>query len=98
MADQVDAADAAKGCSVSATQLYGVDMFGASMAPKPSGPVAERFLFSPFTVLDAKSGEWMERKRAWMAVGMRSEVGREEVGHARIVARMPRPRTCALID
>lgn len=56
--------------------LYGVDMFGASMAPKPSGPVAERFLFSPFTVLDAKQGEWLERKRAWQAIGLKSEVGR----------------------
>ena len=52
MAGKTHAADAAKGCSVSA-QLYGVDMFGASMAPKPSGPVAEKFLFPPFTVLDA---------------------------------------------
>lgn len=60
-------------------QLYGVDMFGESMAPKPTGPVSERFLFPPFTVLDAKSGDWLERKRAWLAVGMRSEVGREEV-------------------
>ena len=59
-------------------QLYGVDMFGASMAPAPTGPVAERFLFSPFTVLDAKSGDWLERKRAWMAVGLRSEIGRSE--------------------
>lgn len=59
-------------------QLYGVDMFGQSMAPKPNGPVAERFLFSPFTVLDAKSGDWLERKRAWAALGMKSEVGRGE--------------------
>ena len=58
--------------------LYGVDMFGGSMSPKPSGPVAERFLFSPFTVLDAKSGDWMERKRAWLALGLRSEIGRSE--------------------
>ena len=57
-------------------QLYGVDMFGQSMTPKPSGPVAERFLFPPFTVLDAKSGDWLERKRAWQALGMRSEIGR----------------------
>ena len=56
--------------------LYGVDMFGESMAPKPSGPVAERFLFSPFTVLDAKQGEWQERKRAWGTLGIRSEIGR----------------------
>lgn len=57
-------------------QLYGVDMFGGSMAPKPSGPVAERFGFSPFTVLDAKQGDWQERKRAWLAMGLRSELGR----------------------
>lgn len=56
--------------------LYGIDLFGASAAPKPTGPVAERFLFSPFTVLDAKSGDWLERKRAWLAVGMKSELGR----------------------
>ena len=59
-------------------QLYGVDMFGASMAPKPSRPVAEKFLFPPFTVLDARSGDWQERKRAWASLGLRSEVGRTE--------------------
>lgn len=59
--------------------LYGVDLFGASAAPKPTGPVAERFLFSPFTVLDAKSGDWQERKRAWVAMGIEAEVsGRGE--------------------
>lgn len=58
--------------------LYAKDLFGSSSAPKPSGPVAERFLFSPFTVLDAKSGDWMERKRAWLALGLRSEIGRSE--------------------
>jgi len=59
-------------------QLYGVDMFGGSMAPKPSGPVAERFGFSPFTVLDAKQGDWQERKRAWLAMGLKSECGRSD--------------------
>lgn len=57
-------------------QLYGVDLFGESAAPKPQGPVAERFLFSPFTVLDAKAGDWLERKRAWLATGIASELGR----------------------
>jgi hypothetical protein len=56
--------------------LYGTDLFGASAAPKPSGPVAERFLFPPFTVLDAKAADWQERKRAWLAIGLRSELGR----------------------
>ncbi len=59
--------------------LYGVDMFGGSMAPKPSGPVAERFLFSPFTVLDAKAGDWQERKRAWLSIGVEGELHRSGV-------------------
>jgi hypothetical protein len=58
--------------------LYGVDMFGESLAPKASGVVAQRFGFPPFTVLDARSGEWQERKRAWAAIGIKSEVGRAD--------------------
>lgn len=61
--------------------LYGVDLFGESAAPKPTGPVAERFLFSPFTVLDAKQGEWLERKRAWLAIGLQSEIGRDALAY-----------------
>lgn len=58
--------------------LYAPDLFGSSSAPKASGPVAEKFLFPPFTVLDARSGEWQERKRAWASLGMKSEVGRSD--------------------
>lgn len=57
--------------------LYAPDLFGASTSPKPSGPIAERFLIPPFTILDAKQGEWQERKRAWLSVGIQSEVGRD---------------------
>ena len=55
-----------------------VTIFGEeeSLAPKPSGPVAEKFIISPFTILDTRSGVWQERKRAWMAMGIRGEVGR----------------------
>lgn len=56
--------------------LYGVDLFGHSAAPRPAGPIAEKFLFPPFTVLDARSGDWQERKRAWLATGIESELGR----------------------
>lgn len=28
-------------------------------------PLAERFLFAPFSVLDQRRGEWIERKRLW---------------------------------
>lgn len=58
------------------TDLYGFDLLGESAAPKPKGPVLERFLFAPFSVLDARSSEWQERKRAWKAIGIQSELGR----------------------
>jgi hypothetical protein len=46
-------------------------------SPGPGGPgLADRFLVPPFSVLDARQGYWRERKRAWLALGIRSEVGR----------------------
>ena len=56
--------------------LNGVDLFGEPIRRKVSGPVAERFGFPPFSVLDARAGEWQERKRAWLSVGILSEIGR----------------------
>ena len=59
--------------------LHGHDLFGEVVKPKASGPVAERFTLPPFTVLDARMGEWQERKRAWLALGFCSEETRESV-------------------
>lgn len=56
--------------------LHGHDLFGDVVKPKSSGPIAERFLIPPFTILDAKQGEWQERKRAWSAIGIAGEIGR----------------------
>jgi len=56
--------------------LNGRDLFGEPIKQKKKGPVAERFGFSPFSVLDAKQGEWQDRKRAWMAMGINGELGR----------------------
>lgn len=45
--------------------------------PKHEGPtIADRFIVPPFTVLDARQGYWQDRKRLWLGVGIRSEVGR----------------------
>lgn len=40
--------------------------------------LAQRFIVPPFSVLDARQGYWQERKRAWLALGIRSELGRGE--------------------
>ena len=43
----------------------------------PNAPnLADRFVISPFTILDQKSGAWLERKRKWLATGVESELGR----------------------
>lgn len=57
--------------------LFGVDLFGEPVAsPKKKGPLTERFEFPPFSVLDERGGEWQDRKRAWCALGIQSEIGR----------------------
>lgn len=40
--------------------------------------LAERFIVPPFSVLDARQGYWQERKKAWIALGIESELGRGE--------------------
>lgn len=59
-------------------ELYGRDLFGEVIKPKPSGPLSAQFQFPPFSVLDARGGEWQERKRAWLALGIKGEIGRGE--------------------
>lgn len=58
--------------------LYGVDLFGEPLARKSVGIIADKFIVPPFTVLDAKAGEWQARKRAWISTGIRGEAGRDE--------------------
>ena len=40
------------------------------------GNLAEQFLVPPFSILRGDSGAWLERKRAWQDLGIKSELGR----------------------
>jgi hypothetical protein len=42
-----------------------------------SGKLAERFGIVPFSVFNAREGWWQERKRKWMQLGIKSELGRD---------------------
>ena len=44
--------------------------------PKGNGNLSDRFLVPPFSVLNAREGWWQNRKRAWLALGIKSEEGR----------------------
>jgi len=41
-----------------------------------AGSLAGKFLVPPFSVLNAREGWWQDRKRAWIALGIKSELGR----------------------
>lgn len=43
-----------------------------------SGSLADDFIAPPFSILDSRQGYWQDRKRAWKALGLRSEVGRDD--------------------
>jgi hypothetical protein len=54
-------------------------MFGGAPEPaagKNAGSLAAQFMVPPFSVLSAREGWWQERKRAWLSLGIQSEVGR----------------------
>jgi len=42
----------------------------------PKGNLSDRFMIPPFSVLNAREGWWQDRKRAWLALGIKSELGR----------------------
>lgn len=42
--------------------------------------LADRFGVPPFSVLSARDGWWQDRKRAWLALGIQSELGRGDSG------------------
>ena len=55
------------------------DALAAIDLPSPgraTGILAARFLVAPFSVLNAREGWWQERKRLWIGLGIRSELGR----------------------
>lgn len=76
------------------TELHGqgIDLESLGFAPieldhllRPTAKIdaakrtlAERFMVPPFTVLSAREGWWQDRKSAWIALGIQSEVGRGE--------------------
>lgn len=62
---------------------YNDDYLKQLLAAAGGGPggddrpsLADRFLVPPFSVLDARSGWWRDRKRDWLNIGLVSEIGR----------------------
>lgn len=43
------------------------------------GSLAKRFVAPPFSVLDVRQGYWIDRKREWLGLGIKSECSREGI-------------------
>src|SRR5208337_1849030 len=52
------------------------DLLGDTRQSNHESVLGEKFLLPPFSVLNAREGWWQERKRAWLALGIQSELGR----------------------
>lgn len=52
-----------------------LDLFGNPIEQR--NELKEMFGENPFTILDAKSGTWQARKKMWIRLGIKSEVGRD---------------------
>ena len=57
---------------------FGNDLFGMPIVQRNDSPVAQQFLMPPFSVLSARDGLWQDRKRAWLKMGIKGEVGRDK--------------------
>lgn len=53
-----------------------IDLFGNASRPDHGSVLARTFEYPPFSVLSARDGWWQERKRQWLALGIKSELGR----------------------
>lgn len=52
------------------------DGLGGDGGSDGAGSLSDRFLIPPFSVFSAREGWWQDRKRQWIALGIRSEEGR----------------------
>ncbi len=53
------------------------NLFGDMLPPPAQGStLADNWDYPPFSVLNAREGWWQDRKRAWLALGIESELGR----------------------
>jgi len=66
------------GFTLDEIDALGTENVGGEETPGdgPMGNLSDRFLIPPFSVLNAREGWWQNRKRAWLALGIKSEVGR----------------------
>jgi hypothetical protein len=54
----------------------GLISFNESTEDDKSKSLSDRFIFPPFSILNAREGDWQERKEAWISLGIKGSSGR----------------------
>lgn len=70
---------------ISQSKVEGVDLFSGkavTFVDEAAGALRRRFIVPPFSVLDARQGKWQDRKREWIALGIKGEEGRQDTESA----------------
>ncbi len=62
-----------------AALLEDAEQAAAGLGREATNRLRDSFVVPPFSVLDARQGYWQDRKRLWLSLGIRSELGRGEV-------------------
>lgn len=65
---------------------FDIDLFGNNV--KRSVLLREKFIEPPFSVLDARTAYWQKRKQNWLALGIKSELGRDAISLAQGLNRI----------
>lgn len=52
-----------------------IDIFGNEIITNPL--LRDKFIEPPFSILDTKQGNWKKRKKEWLRIGIKSEIGRD---------------------
>lgn len=55
-----------------------MQLFDAPKVDIKSNLLVDRFIVPPFSVLDTMQGYWLNRKRHWVGLGIKSELGRKD--------------------
>ena len=57
--------------------MFEKNLFGDDVKPESQGgELSKTWEYPPFSILNAREGWWQERKRQWLSLGIKSELGR----------------------
>ena len=53
-----------------------MDIFGNTYEEQVEKSLFDKFIIPPFSIFDTRQGYWQDRKRVWLSLGIKSEIGR----------------------